>query len=479
MSESVIISNTPIKSNILDVKPPPRLNIINTVKTNNSNEKKCKQRTRNGQCKHKAVVGDLCSLHNNIERRKINPYIVHDGPTRECKSKAHGNSNSQYHKKNVPVEKFYKSEGQYYDRCIDCREDRSSKIEKLIVKSDDPNYGSCYSETHDIPGVSVYPRNKVPVKMFDKLAGKGKSKECLDCRNYANERKRKGRQNRKETCEEDEFFCQHCNNIFKISHRANNMDGTPSSNCITCKIKQKDYNKKYYQKFKDMMASIKIEKFKEIGCSCRRCKSIFLKPVAGTKYQVELKTYEKDGVRYVDYNNKKYNTIDFINTFEDLLELRTIDLDHLTEEEQRARGIIGPNDIGIKKRGKVSDMQTEEDMREEAKITQNLCCKCHVIVTMNREKGDGSYTSNYIEKLNYVNELKAKGCEVCKYSDTSLTRYFEFDHIDPELKLAIISDMVRMNKYSVEELIEECKKCRVLCRACHRIHSNNQQLGIA
>ena len=158
-----------------------------------------------------------------------------------------------------------------------------------------------------------------------------------------------------------------------------------------------------------------------------------------------------------------------------MLEFRIIELDHLTEEEQRERKIIGPKDSFIRKKSCVSECDNEYTMREEAKITQNLCCKCHVIVTMRREKGGNQYYGKILAKKNYVNSLKRKsGCEICGFLDENLLRYLEMDHIDPKQKINKIADMVQYG-YSLEELIEECKKCRVLCRFCHKIHTSEQR----
>ena len=454
---------------------------INRPNENVKTEEKCTQiTTRGGRCTHDLFKDGLCRLHYNLIHKEVLSTLTHDGPTKECTDKArHKRSGSRYSREKVPIENFNKANGKgLYSTCIDCRKERNRKKNELIEiheKQEDPNFGVCCSECHS-DEISKFPREKVPISMFSLGAKKGKSLECSDCREHHNELQKEARQKRKDVAKEnDQFFCTHCNNIFDLNHRANNLDGRPSSVCIECKEKMTGYNKKNYAIFRNILRTIKLEKIYESECSCQKCKSIFLEPEIGTNYQVELPTYEKDGKRYVDYKGETYLTTDFLKKFEDILELRTIDLDHLNEKEQRERGIIGPNDPYIKKRGKVSAMVDEESAREEAKITQNLCCKCHVIVTISREKGEGTYTHLYLEKENYVNSLRSKGCEICKFFDETILRYFEFDHKNPEEKLAIISDMIRKKEYSVEQLIEECKKCRVLCRACHRIHTSQQK----
>lgn len=81
-------------------------------------------------------------------------------------------------------------------------------------------------------------------------------------------------------------------------------------------------------------------------------------------------------------------------------------------------------------------------------------------------------------KSKYVQTIKSEGCSVCGFSDINLLCYFEMDHIDPNQKKECISIMVN-DDYTLDDVIEECKKCRVLCRSCHRIHTDEQrQQGI-
>ena len=54
-----------------------------------------------------------------------------------------------------------------------------------------------------------------------------------------------------------------------------------------------------------------------------------------------------------------------------------------------------------------------------------------------------------------------------------MLRFFDLDHIDPEYKVDCVSRMIKEN-YTLEDLIEECKKCRTLCGDCHRVHTRNQ-----
>lgn len=443
---------------------------------------KCSEITsRKQKCKNNAVEKGLCSFHYN-KKYKTKEIIEHNGLTKECEFNKHKNSDSKYPKERVPIEHFFKADkspNNLYKRCKDCREYKSNSKNRYIKMNEklqkDSNYGVCCSDCHDLEGVSNFSRFQIPISMFDMKNGR-KSNICSDCRKHQNKIKTKNREIlRNKVVKEENFFCVKCNKILEIKQRAPNLDGSPSSHCWNCKEKEKECNKKIYSEKKQLLREIKLEKMYKIGASCQICKNIFLQPVEKTGHQRELITYVENEMRYVDYENKKYTSFDFLKKFENILELRTIDLDHLSEKEQRERGIIGPDDIFLEKKGKVNEMQNKNQIIEEAKKTQIVCCKCHVIVTIKRERGGGFYTKNYIEKEQYVKKLRRNGCQMCGFFDESILRYFEFDHIDPKNKKIIISDIIRIEQYTIKDLLEEIQKCRVLCRPCHRIHTSEQK----
>ena len=124
-------------------------------------------------------------------------------------------------------------------------------------------------------------------------------------------------------------------------------------------------------------------------------------------------------------------------------------------------------------------MSSEDAIRLEALKCQNLCCQCHLEETILRENGIADNSRSYLEreKLNYINQLKIKyaGCAICKFWDVNLIRFFDMDHLNPENKTEAVSRMVKDNKYTLDNLIKECNKCRVLCRHCHIIHTSKQK----
>lgn len=77
-----------------------------------------------------------------------------------------------------------------------------------------------------------------------------------------------------------------------------------------------------------------------------------------------------------------------------------------------------------------------------------------------------------------MNAIKVeRGCEMCGYNANPVA--LQFDHIDPDTKyrngkgkLVNPSDLVL---YSQSIILEEIKKCRVLCANCHAIYTHDEQ----
>lgn len=69
------------------------------------------------------------------------------------------------------------------------------------------------------------------------------------------------------------------------------------------------------------------------------------------------------------------------------------------------------------------------------------------------------------KRLEFVNSLKNKPCTDCgiKYPPYVM----EFDHLGNEKKFKEISVMVRQT-YSEERILNEIKKCELVCSNCHR-----------
>jgi len=74
-------------------------------------------------------------------------------------------------------------------------------------------------------------------------------------------------------------------------------------------------------------------------------------------------------------------------------------------------------------------------------------------------------------RLRMLNYLKGKSCGICEMSDI---RVLEFDHIDTSNKSFSIATGLS-NLYKWDRIMEEAKKCRLLCANCHKIVTAQQQ----
>lgn len=82
------------------------------------------------------------------------------------------------------------------------------------------------------------------------------------------------------------------------------------------------------------------------------------------------------------------------------------------------------------------------------------CRKCDVKKTFDRHKEKREFLMNFKE---------SSGCKHCGITDP---RCLEFHHLDPSQKEFHVT--TKLYK-SIEEIMEEAKKCIVLCCNCHRI----------
>lgn len=75
---------------------------------------------------------------------------------------------------------------------------------------------------------------------------------------------------------------------------------------------------------------------------------------------------------------------------------------------------------------------------------------------------------SYKRKLELVN-LLGGGCKVCKYNKNLAA--LEFHHRDPNGKDSQL-DMRTLSNRSMSYILEEVKKCDLLCSNCHREYHN-------
>ena len=80
----------------------------------------------------------------------------------------------------------------------------------------------------------------------------------------------------------------------------------------------------------------------------------------------------------------------------------------------------------------------------------------------------------YEIRVRLINELGGKCTKCGMVHDGMNTPAFDFHHIDPSTKEFNVN-MASINKYSLEKISEETKKCELLCSNCHRIYHWQQQ----
>lgn len=433
---------------------------------------------------------DLCTLHYNKLFKPTNPVqnAVAVGETKACVSDAHHLSGSKYPKDKVPLEDFRKPgkrAEKIHKNCCCCRnyitENVNNKRKMIALLAEQQNkldtgFRVCQAIQHTF--ASKYPRNQVPKELFLKKTGDPNSftEYCLDCRTYDVTNHEKSLEKKKEiAAKEGKFVCCQCKDIKSEEERATRLDGDPSCFCIPCYKDKAVENINSYEKWKTMFRNVQYERMLECQSCCEICNAIFLQPKEGTHFHITLSTTLVNGVRYVDYNGKNYQVKDFLIQFRDLIEFRIIDFDHLTEKELRERGILKPGEPFVGKSDNVSGIGSEYSLRQESRVCQIACCKCHLIETIKRERGDYKPCRKRKEKIDYINSLKRAGCSVCGYVNENLLRFFELDHLDPSTKIETIAHMVTSNEYSLEDVENECEGTRVLCRYCHRIHTDFQR----
>ncbi len=413
--------------------------------------------------------------------------------TGQCHSPSH-NSMSPFHITKVPIEFFMKilddPVSSMYKYCAHCREKerliepsrvRDKKIRENSEKvAKDTGILFCLGNPKVHAKYSSYPRDKVPINYFRKERDNPHSEillRCINCREYYNAASIELQRIRQEKASlRGNFFCRGCRNEKKLDEKAINIDGSTAVCCVLCKEKSTESAKK----IKKFYENIKREFMLKIESCCERCNRIFL--FVESKL-IRLNTFLQNGRKMVEYNNILCYSGEFLLTYGEVIDFHSMELDHLTEKEQRERGLLNKNEKFIPKKKTVRAVGCEFAMKLEARKTQLLCCECHTIVTIEREIEQKKETINlYVNPLektkkDYVYNLKQSGCIQCGYKNPDLPRFFDMDHINPIEKIDCISAMIsgcRSGSYTLDQVKEECKKTRVLCRPCHRRHTKLQ-----
>lgn len=428
-----------------------------------------------------------CRQHNQNFGEKCE-----DPEFKSC-SYTHSDYNCPFPKDKVPLFLFLEDpedlNSKEYKTCLYCREylkkikeKKENTILAIIqeneeIKRNNGDYLYCLSK-HHLSSNSEYPREKVPLINFKKYPDDPESEfftSCLDCRIYNIKMENNRIEKYRKVAEQKGlFFCPKCRKIYPHEERGVNIDNRKSAFCLSCKEKEKEK----YEKQKENYNKLKYEMMQISQSSCNRCMKIYINPISNSLKVRELDTYVKNDIRYVVFEEVEYSVLDFLQKFENILAYKIIQFDHMTEEEQRKTGRLKENEEYIPKFKEIPKLTSEYSRRKELKKCQQLCIKCHIEIEMEREEKREKKVDKtgkmFKEKRKYVNNIKKEGCSHCGYKNENLSRFFDMDHIDPYDKNEIISAMVMQAKYSMENLIEECNKCRVLCKFCHAIHTDQQ-----
>ena len=412
--------------------------------------------------------------------------------TRKCGGAHSPNCGSPFPKDEVPIALFKKnpSDVKLLKNCQHCRDHQSAiskayfeRIDKLhedskLSNNGNPTHLYCTSTAHGNTNASNHPRDHVPIDMFRKVPGNVRSillKRCSDCRSVtASESKTRIQEKKSTAAVNGNFFCTNCHHEKPLTDQAPNLDGTPSILCYDCKDGERARSLNIRSVYRD----IKLEMALKQQSCCYECKSMFLRVYPDALYPVEVPTFAINGERYYDLLDKRYKVSDTIKYAREVIEVDILELDHLPEAEQRARGLLLPNEIYVPKNDQVSKLSSEPSMRLESHKCQLLCSRCHIKETIDREIAEEPlYGKSNIEKekLLFTWSLKAAGCELCKYVNPELPRFFHFDHLDPRIKEECIARMTKDSKYTVDDVRVECLKCRVLCGHCHKLHTLRQK----
>ena len=315
---------------------------------------------------------------------------------------------------------------------------------------------------------SIYPKNRVPLEFFLKIPSNPKSsllKKCRDCRIAAkSDRKTKRDARKRRDIPDGYFFCRVCEQTKLLNQRGTNVSTNEINNnmCINCK----QTRQRNYESARKRFHELKMEQVLKQQACCFDCKCIFLKSEVERSLNIRIFEQENGLIKGTNIIASEFIQANLSN-----IELRVLELDHLSEEEQRAKGVLKEGEKFVPKHCNVGSIANAERMRLEFAKTQLVCAKCHHLRTRKRRNQNGMI-SKYSNRNFYIKikKMEIKYCQGCfSKIDTKILGFYEFDHLEPKLKVTEISKM-----HNIQHIKSEIAKCRLLCRFCHAIHTWNQ-----
>ncbi len=108
----------------------------------------------------------------------------------------------------------------------------------------------------------------------------------------------------------------------------------------------------------------------------------------------------------------------------------------------------------------------------EAKKCDVLCFNCHT-KKHKIESKKTVFNLKIKELLMYI--IGQNECKKCGYKNSEC---LSFHHINRKEKVFKLSDL-RLSEYNTQDIINEVKKCEILCMNCHCIHHYNEYIDIS
>ncbi len=303
--------------------------------------------------------------------------------------------------------------------------------------------GFCSNLNHSIARCG-YARDNVPIQMMKQGNG-ALAKQCSVCRLFESSRSKVARARRKtaiSAISKDRKVCFQCHSEY-VDEKGQYI------HCVECRRKKHVQND---GRLKHAYRTVILQRIRAMGTCCAICQKIFLKTANGIGFA----------------------TVDSMDGICDTeLELSNLEFDHLTESEQIAR--FGTS-TGPKKDG-VARMRSLQSMNTEAAKCQLVCLLCHLRETIRRRAGLTVFRPHVILKRYHVENTKLEiaACQECNAEvKQEITEYHEFDHLDPQTKIAGISEMC-YGTHTLDDVKKEIAKCRLLCKFCHRRHTSTMK----
>ncbi len=238
-----------------------------------------------------------------------------------------------------------------------------------------------------------------------------------------------------------------------------------ASICIKCHESKKLID----EKKRNARDNLKLDRILQNGYSCEVCQVLVLKP--DSKDSVIVKRV-KTAHGFITIDGVTSRAREFVEANKELLEIRVLEWNHLSKVDFESR-YPGQQYVPKKKGGLGSGRFVNQLETTKCEL---ICTLCHTKATI-KDRGDVQrYRRNKRQKKALVEDEKRKigKCQLCECWYPDCLPYFEFDHVDTNSKVAAICDMVILRRYNANDVRRELLICRLLCRDCHRLHTNMQ-----